>query len=68
MYVSGAGAVAKAEMRDKGGAEPEPKINNFDSATLLYCRESGTCFGGGEGGGRSWLMLRDILDRLGLHL
>ena len=37
MYVSGAGAVAKAEMRDKGGAEPEPKINNFDSATWIKC-------------------------------
>ena len=32
-----AGAGAGAEIMDKGGAkkEPEPKINNFGSATLL---------------------------------
>ena len=34
---AGAGAGAGAEIMDKGGAkkEPEPKINNFGSATLL---------------------------------
>ena len=33
-----AGAGAGAEIMDKGGAkkEPEPKINNFGSATLTY--------------------------------
>ena len=32
-----AGAGVRAEIMDKGGAkkEPEPKINNFGSATLL---------------------------------
>ena len=35
---AGAGAGAGAETMYKGGAEnePEPKINNFSSATLLY--------------------------------
>ena len=34
---AGAGAGAGAEIMDKGGAkkEPEPKINNFGSATLI---------------------------------
>ena len=34
-YWAGAGA----EIMDKSGAkrEPEPKINNFGSATLFYC-------------------------------
>ena len=34
---AGAGAGAGAEIMDKSGAkkEPEPKINNFDSATLV---------------------------------
>ena len=40
MAGAGAGAEvrAKAEIMDKGGAEKEPelKINNFSSATLLY--------------------------------
>ena len=33
-----AGAGAGAEIMDKGGAkkEPEPKINNFGSATLIF--------------------------------
>ena len=33
-----AGAGAGAEIMDKGGAkkEPEPKLNNFGSATLLF--------------------------------
>ena len=35
--LAGAGAGTRAEIMDKGGAEkkPEPKINNFGSATLL---------------------------------
>ena len=32
--VEGAGAGTVAEIMDKGEPEPEPKINNFGSATL----------------------------------
>ena len=37
-YRAGAGAGAGAEIKDNGGAkkEPEPKINNYGSATLHY--------------------------------
>ena len=48
--MAGAGARAGAEIMDKRGAkkEPEPKINNFGSATLLSNQRYRDRSGGGQ--------------------